>query len=55
LLRADRSELIRNPEAYLYTVAVNLLREQRCSIAAGSARSMQPICPLSGAGRLSHA
>jgi RNA polymerase sigma factor (sigma-70 family) len=27
-LRADRSELIRNPEAYLYTVAVNLLREQ---------------------------
>jgi RNA polymerase sigma factor (sigma-70 family) len=28
LLRADRTELIRNPEAYLYTVAVNLLREQ---------------------------
>lgn len=28
LLRADRGELIRNPEAYLYTVAVNLLREQ---------------------------
>lgn len=28
LLRADRAELIRNPEAYLYTVAVNLLREQ---------------------------
>ncbi len=27
-LRADRAELIRNPEAYLYTVAVNLLREQ---------------------------
>jgi len=27
-LRADRDELIRNPEAYLYTVAVNLLREQ---------------------------
>jgi RNA polymerase sigma factor (sigma-70 family) len=27
-LRADREELIRNPEAYLYTVAVNLLREQ---------------------------
>ncbi len=27
-LRADRSELIRNPEAYLYTVAVNLVREQ---------------------------
>ncbi len=27
-LRADRTELIRNPEAYLYTVAVNLLREQ---------------------------
>lgn len=28
LLRADRAELIRNPEAYLYTVAVNLLRER---------------------------
>jgi len=28
LLRADRAELIRNPEAYLYTVAVNLVREQ---------------------------
>ena len=27
-LRADRAELIRNPEAYLYTVALNLLREQ---------------------------
>lgn len=27
-LRADRSEVIRNPEAYLYTIAVNLLREQ---------------------------
>ncbi|MET0498649.1 MAG: sigma-70 family RNA polymerase sigma factor [Steroidobacteraceae bacterium] len=27
-LRADRAELIRNPEAYLYTVAANLLREQ---------------------------
>lgn len=27
-LRADRDELIRNPEAYLFTVAVNLLREQ---------------------------
>lgn len=27
-LRADRAELIRNPEAYLYAVAVNLLREQ---------------------------
>jgi RNA polymerase sigma-70 factor (ECF subfamily) len=27
-VRADRAELIRNPEAYLYTVAVNLLREQ---------------------------
>lgn len=27
-LRADRNELIRNPEAYLYTVAVNLIREQ---------------------------
>jgi RNA polymerase sigma factor (sigma-70 family) len=27
-LRADSAELIRNPEAYLYTVAVNLLREQ---------------------------
>lgn len=27
-LRADRADLIRNPEAYLYTVAVNLLREQ---------------------------
>jgi RNA polymerase sigma factor (sigma-70 family) len=27
-LRADRTELIRNPEAYLFTVAVNLLREQ---------------------------
>jgi RNA polymerase sigma-70 factor (ECF subfamily) len=28
LLRADRAELIRNPEAYLYTVATNLIREQ---------------------------
>jgi RNA polymerase sigma factor (sigma-70 family) len=27
-LRADRDELIRNPEAYLYTVAANLVREQ---------------------------
>lgn len=27
-LRADRAELIRNPEAYLYTIAVNLVREQ---------------------------
>lgn len=27
-LRADRAELIRNPEAYLYTAALNLLREQ---------------------------
>ena len=27
-LRADRAELIRNPEAYLYTIAVNLIREQ---------------------------
>ena len=27
-LRADSSELIRNPEAYLYTAALNLLREQ---------------------------
>jgi RNA polymerase sigma factor (sigma-70 family) len=28
ILRADRAELIRNPEAYLYTVATNLIREQ---------------------------
>lgn len=27
-LRADRNELIRNPEAYLYTVALNLVRER---------------------------
>lgn len=27
-LRADRAQLIRNPEAYLYTIAVNLVREQ---------------------------
>lgn len=27
-LRADRNELIRNPEAYLYMVAANLIREQ---------------------------
>lgn len=26
-LRADQAELIRNPEAYLYTVALNLIRE----------------------------
>lgn len=27
-LRADRADLIRNPEAYLYTIALNLVREQ---------------------------